>query len=171
MAFLELFSRIPITEIPNEFRIDQIERQRLLSLSFYNKSNFPNLLKKLEAVANGKVIEGREDLTPLEGDIHWPLYEESVVMSFFWGREDAERREYTDSALGVETMPDGTIYIHGGGMFIDERFPFGSSVLLLSEWKEDKDLQLKVLQKAFLSPKVLQQGEYMPSAHEQGFVI
>ncbi len=171
MAFLELSPHISTAEIPNGFSIDQIERQRLLSLSFYNKSNFPNLLKKLEAVANGKVIEGREDLTPLEGDIHWPLYEESVVMSFFWGREDAERREYTDSALGVETMPDGTIYIHGGGMFIDERFPFGSSVLLLSEWKEDKDLQLKVLQKAFLSPKVLQQGEYMPSAHEQGFVI
>ena len=171
MAFLELSPHISTAEIPNGFSIDQIERQRLLSLSFYSKSDFPQLLRKLEAITNGKVIQGREDLSPVETIVQWPLNEESVVVSFFWGREDAERKEYTDSVLGIETMPDGTIYVHGGGMFLDERFPFGSSVLLPSEWDGNRDIQLKALQKAFLSPKILDQGEYEPSGSEQNFVI
>ncbi len=141
-----------------------LENKRQTALAFYQKSEFPDILKKTEALLNGSVIEGREGLgSELIEDLGWPLSQDSVVFGFFWGTDDRSRGEHLDSAIGIEVMPDGTIYVHGGGIVLEgnidaeESFPFGTSVLPLSSWRGNRELQLKAFQKAYDSPRIINQ--------------
>lgn len=165
MAAVETFIRppTPIYSTPEEFMVfkENIEDKRVVALSQYNNSPFPALLGELAEDMGGWILSGREEIPQeLMEDLGWPIYEESVVAGFFWVKNDGTRGEHNEFAIGVETMPNGTVFIHGGGLSIDSAFPFGSSFLLPSEWRGNKEAAKKALSKAIASPKIHYQDEY-----------